>query len=469
MRVAAQEAVRGRLGGSDGVLLGTHAKSAVASPAVGSLEALQRRYELQSVARVALPRERVWHCLRHVVDRSRGVDVWHSPELMRGSFTGLQTCGSVWACPPCAAKIAERRREELEAAIAAARGKGYGVLVAAYTFRHGPLDGLNSTLGRFLDALRYMAGTRAYRRLMGRYGLLGSIKALEVTHGTRNGWHPHAHVLYFLDRPLADEELADLQAALYALWELAAARGDLDMDPAHGLRLQSTWGAVADYVTKWGHEPKRRPWGAADELTKATTKQSRRGCTPWGLLRWAADTGEAEPLRLFREYHAAFKGRRQLVWSRHLADLLGLKSQRTDEELAEETTTVAHVHLANLTHRHWLAVTHYDRHEHTRAHLQHLAASPDPAPVRQFADHLLTRYETHDTPRPTPTTHEEYAHVYEENQDYQSAGPQPPPPRPPRPTPPHLGYLPPPDRGDRQPPLPLWGRRSFPARPLRGP
>jgi hypothetical protein len=366
------------------------------------VEVLQQRYRLQSVARLALPRERVWHCLRDVVNRSHGVDVWHSPELMRGHFTGLQTCGSVWACPPCASKIAERRRGELEDAIAVAREKVHGVLVAAYTFRHGPLDDLSGSLGRFLGALRSMTSTRAYKGLMGRYGLLGSIKALEVTHGTRNGWHPHAHLLYFVDRPLSELEVVELETALYALWQRAAARVGLDMDRRYGLRLQSTWGAVADYVAKFGREPDHRPWGAADELTKAITKRGHGEDrhTPWDLLRWAADTGEAQPVQLFREYHAAFKGRRQLVYSPGLKDLLGLGPDRTDEELASETTASA-VLLANLEHRHWSAVLHYDREEHTRAHLQHLAGLGDPVGVLEYVTHLLARYEADDASVPT--------------------------------------------------------------------
>jgi hypothetical protein len=322
------------------------------------------------------------------------VDVWHSPELMRGHFTGLQTCGSVWACPPCASKIAERRRGELEDAIAVAREKGHGVLVAAYTFRHGPLDDLSGLVGRFLGALRSMTSTRAYKGLMGCYGLLGSIKALEVTHGTRNGWHPHAHLLYFVDRSLSELEVAELETALYALWQRAAARVGLDMDRRHGLRLQSTWGAVADYVSKWGREPDHRPWGAADELTKAITKRvhGEDRHTPWDLLRWAADTGEAEPVQLFREYHAAFKGRRQLVYSPGLKELLDLKVDRSDEELAAEVTASA-VLLANLEHRHWSAVLHYDRDDQTRAHLQHLAGLGDPAAVWDYVTYLLGRYE----------------------------------------------------------------------------
>jgi hypothetical protein len=320
---------------------------------------------------------------------------------MRGHFTGLQTCGSVWACPPCASKIAERRREELEAAIGAARGKGHGVLVAAYTFRHGPLDDLSGSLGRFLGALRAMTSWRAYKALMARYGLLGSIKALEVTHGTRNGWHPHAHLLYFVDRSLSEEEVAELEAALYVLWQDAAARGGLDMDRAHGLRLQSTWGAVADYVSKWGREPDHRPWGAADELTKANTKRGRGEDrhTPWDLLRWGADTGEAEPVELFREYHAAFKGRRQLVYSPGLKELLGLGPDRTDEELASETTASA-VLLANLDYRHWSAVLRYDRDEDTRAQLQYLLGLGDPAAVWDYVTHLLARYEAGDASVP---------------------------------------------------------------------
>ncbi len=67
------------------------------------------------------------------------------------------------------------------------------------------------------------------------------------------------------------------------------------------------------YIAKWGHEPVWR--GRVGE-------DGTKGATPFDLLRRVDDTGESLPCALFREYAGEFKGRRQLVWSPGLRDLL---------------------------------------------------------------------------------------------------------------------------------------------------
>ena len=94
----------------------------------------------------------------------------------------------------------------------------------------------------------------------------------------------------------------------------------------HGCDLQD--GTYADkYVSKWGLE---------DEMTKGHTKRGRDGSsTPWDLLRLSEDGCERSG-RLFQQFAIAFKGKRQLHWSRGLKALL-LVEETTDEQLATET------------------------------------------------------------------------------------------------------------------------------------
>ena len=40
-----------------------------------------------------------------------------TPDGRRAGFGGLVTCGSVWACPVCAAKVATKRAEDLAAVL----------------------------------------------------------------------------------------------------------------------------------------------------------------------------------------------------------------------------------------------------------------------------------------------------------------------------------------------------------------
>ena len=45
-------------------------------------------------------------------------------EPQNGQLWGLQTCGSVWVCPVCGAKVVERRRGEIQQAMAMHRACG---------------------------------------------------------------------------------------------------------------------------------------------------------------------------------------------------------------------------------------------------------------------------------------------------------------------------------------------------------
>jgi hypothetical protein len=53
--------------------------------------------------------------------------------------------------------------------------------------------------------------------LRDRFGLVGYVRATEVTHG-RSGWHPHLHVLLMTDRVLTLDELRELHQFVRERW-----------------------------------------------------------------------------------------------------------------------------------------------------------------------------------------------------------------------------------------------------------
>jgi hypothetical protein len=308
----------------------------------------------------------------------------------------LITCASVWNCPVCSARISERRRELLARAVAAWEAQGGTVILSSYTFSHRRSDALSDTLLAFLAAQRWMTGHRPYKRLLEAFGIVGGkessggvIRALEVTWGVHNGWHPHAHALLFLP-PVVD--VAALEELLYQVWSAAAKRFGLTMSREHGLKVQATSGSVADYVAKWGHQPARRPWGTPDEMTKGHSKRAHRaeladsGYSPFDLLRWLIDTGESKPAGLFRQYAAAFKRRRQLTWSPGLAARLGVadEAEKSDEELADEIREESLL-LAQVGREGWRAV----RLLNQRGELLEVARSGDAAQLGAFVRRLV--------------------------------------------------------------------------------
>jgi hypothetical protein len=211
--------------------------------------------------------------------------------------------------------VAERRAEEIRLALAALREAGGSAAFATFTVSHGRGDSLERVLEGFLEAFRYLSSKPSYKRLRARYGVVGYVRVLEVTHG-RNGWHPHSHVLFCFERVLSDGEVRAFADALYPLWESACARQGLVMSREYGLHVVPAYGTVEAYLAKFGRPPK---WDVAREMTKGHIKAGRSlagiaQLTPIQLLE-AAHAGDDRCGRLFAEFAERFNGKAQVYWS----------------------------------------------------------------------------------------------------------------------------------------------------------
>jgi len=285
------------------------------------------RFALQSVARSILPKSRTGACLRNRIGGASHVGVKYSRARARATYANLQTCASVWACPCCAAKISEHRRSDLVRLVNAHRAAGGVVLLATRTFPHTMTDSLAGLLSKLSTAEDKFKSGAPYKRIKDRFGIVGTVRAVECTFGA-NGWHPHIHELVFLDDAVELEELED---ALYGRWLSAATRaGFPPPSREHGLDVRDGSYAAA-YASKWGME---------SELTKWHVKKGKESSlSPFDLLRIALQDDDAQAVSsarsLFFEYAQAFRGKRQLVYSKGLRDLYDLEDELTDEEAAE--------------------------------------------------------------------------------------------------------------------------------------
>ncbi len=340
--------------GAENPLLGINAEYASASseylpPGVG-------KYMLAATARALIqfgwppyggPLEWVAKC--HVVRWRKTVDVLYAPEYQSATLRGLTTCASPWACSICAPKISVRRREELRAGIASWEAGGGRVALVTYTLRHKLGDDLGLMLRAMGAARRSLKSGRRAQTIMQSFGLVGSVRSLEVTHGA-NGWHPHYHELAFLRAgvdPLA------LQGVLLDVWSAAVVDAGLRDITSRGVDVTMADLTVADYLSKFGHD---RVWGLDAEIMLGRLKRAHlKGATPVQLLT-AAMAGDIEAAALWLEYAAATKGQRQTVWSNGLRALLGLGKPETDRDVAAAIDGAFSVLLASLTGAQWRVV-----------------------------------------------------------------------------------------------------------------
>lgn len=342
-------------------LLGIIAKSASPPPFLGVSDvenSTLQKYALQAAARRLLPRERVSKCGRKPIPTVSHVEVLRAEDGSHSTFGGLLTCNSVWHCARCASKISEGRRVELQQAINTWLVSNQ-VVMLTYTLQHSHLSPLEKTLEILKDSKRAMKAGKGWKTIQERWGIAGSITATEITLGV-HGWHPHLHELVFVEnKRLQGHTLVDLSQALKNRWQAIVARLGGTVVRDVGLNFAISDARVADYVAKFGHEPSKPHWGEASELTKSNLKKaSETSTTPQGLL-WAFLAGERLAGRLWREYALAFKGKRQLVWSAGLAELLDMKKIKSDIELAQEDTDGLQV-FALLTFRQWKEILAWD-------------------------------------------------------------------------------------------------------------
>ena len=335
---------------------------------------------------------RIRICCRHPLfddetKKDSPVQVRESQKGGRAYYSGLMKCASVWVCPVCAPKIQAVRALEVRSAIDQWTAHGGSVVLLTQTVPHSRHDVLEVLLERFTKALEKFKGQRGYERARKHFGIDGSIKALEVTHGA-NGWHPHAHTILFLrDAP----PISHVRLLLFPLWESAARRAGFEKELSPAAFDVQDASEVKKYLTKMGTEYQ---WNAEHELVKAHSKRgSSQNMTPFDMLRGLLDESRPDLRARFAEYSACFEGKRQLVWSNGLKKRLLGTDGLSDEQIAESIGEADAV-LADITPDQWITIR---RHNLQGEVLQ---------VVQEFGSvglrHLLSVYRPRPTPARTP-------------------------------------------------------------------
>jgi hypothetical protein len=337
--------------------------------------------------------ERLTHCRRHRAFMADWVGIVQRDGV--STYTGLQTCGSIWVCPVCSAKVRHERTLQLASVSLNWMDAGGGLTFPTLTLAHRNRDPLRDTLGHLLEGWRYVTGRRDYARLRDRYGIEHTCRAVEITHGW-NGWHPHIHGLLFSRRPLTSEETRDVMAALWRLWNHYAESNSLRvLVPKHAVVVKSVSmnsergiAALAEYLFKV-----QDGYGIAAELMRADLKRgrSRSSRTPFDIAE-SAVRGHRGDRRLWREYESVVPGRRSLDWSKGSAKALGMG--QSDDELASANPADGHP-IYDLTPYEWDLVLKY----RMRGRLLNVADKHGAAAVGRTVERLRLRdleRDTHD-------------------------------------------------------------------------
>lgn len=304
-----------------------------------------------------------WH---HKIHRTAGcmyvpvgdVHLHHDHQHGRSFFSGVQVCGSPWSCPVCAAKIAERRRQEIQTTIDWAYAQKLQPVMVTLTFPHQRTDNLGDLLDKQRQALAKLRKGRSWDLAKQRWGFQGLIRALEVTHSERNGWHPHTHEIWLV-RP--DATAGDIKTTVLKRWKKVCEEvGLLDREQEVSWRAFDVrsvdvkpWVSAGEYLAKMDSASH---WGADREMASAASKGTkggkRAGRHPFRLLAESLD-GSERAGRLFLDFVRTVteKRARALFFSPGLKKRVGIEDL-SDEDLAVEQREEAEA-LGALTRDDW--------------------------------------------------------------------------------------------------------------------
>ena len=286
---------------------------------------------------------RVCACGKVRRHKNESVSVEINQSTGNAKFGNLVHCGSVWLCPDCSYKISQKRKKELAEAMKGCRDKGLHVAMLTLTVPHYLGDDLKTLLKKMSKAKHSLWTNRNSREYFAdQFPMVGHITATEVKYSDNNGFHPHFHILCILDKQYAAEDLQIIESELYELWAEKCMKSGLGKpNRRNGLDLKmgsNNEDVLADYISKWG---------MAEEMTQAhlkVGKKNMQSLTMWEVLELAqieASTKDKYSY-IFKTYASAFKGRRQLFWSKGLKELLKIEV-KDDEEIAnaeEENTEI---------------------------------------------------------------------------------------------------------------------------------
>jgi Replication protein len=293
---------------------------------------LRDRFKLLNSTRKLLKGERTQYCFFNRVDKNDGVGVLFNKYRNKANYSNIMRCANAWGCPVCAAIISEHRKTEVKEAIDWWKAQGGSVLLLTLTvphYSHTDIKKLKTDLKKAYS--KFFKGTRASQTLFSKWRIQHYISCFEITHG-ENGFHPHYHILLFVPYSLGITNHADMENEMYDVWKDCCLKAGLD-EPSrkHGLHLQAG-NHAGKYVAKWGLE---------HEMTKGHIKKGKKDSrTPFDILRSYAETEDETEANLFRLYYFAFKGQRQLNWSRSLKKLCR-QVEKSDQEIVDDTDNVA--------------------------------------------------------------------------------------------------------------------------------
>lgn len=293
-------------------------------PASAAVEEKRRErraeaYELRAKLRPLAVNRRIAECGCRTLTETPELVIRDYAESRRAWWEGIMTCGRQFACPVCASRKAAERRDEIMRLESDCNGRWQMVTL---TLQHNASQSLFALLDSLMGGWRKVRRKRAIEKIFKRR-VTASIRALEVKHGRKNGWHPHIHLLLRTSH-WSDEDRATLEREWLSVVDGKQGIAVKWSEPFAGSEIQKASGKKrVAYLAKLGAELTGVCKESADENGNLTS---------WQVARRALE--EPRYARLWREFQEAMRGRRILEFDER-AKALVVPDVDTEEFLRE--------------------------------------------------------------------------------------------------------------------------------------
>ena len=271
-------------------------------------------------------------CAKHSI--GDGSNIYIDVNNSVAKIDKIETCSSVWACPVCRSKILNSRQDELNTVAEKYRADGGYIHMLTLTIPHYKTESLAKTKDSILSIFKRLLQSKPWRAF--KEYLDGYDRAIEITWGQKNGFHPHIHMLLYtpieIDYQYWTDELIQQWFMLIETYLKKTAN-------EHALDLRAS--ENDDYLVKWA---------GVSEMTgidQKTAKKKNYSISDLEklILRGFNDKGDTLPLdkvcSILHEYYTETKGNRLLTHSQtKYKDGKSLKKyylgdEKKDDELAK--------------------------------------------------------------------------------------------------------------------------------------
>lgn len=301
------------------------------------------KYAMKSVVDKLLPGSRTYKCHKWVIPRYRASIF--KMDNNKTYFGGLEHCRNVWICPICSIKISEKRRQELKTAISNAKNNNLSIVMMTLTAPHYKGSSLDYLISKMQEAYTKSFRDTSGKEFLKKFNIIGRIRALEVTYGEENGFHPHFHILLFFKKN-QKFTVTEMENNFYSIWENSCLKKGLGKPNfKNGIKIDDAYTGIGNYISKWGID---------SEMTKGHLKKSSAGHSMFDLLRLYILTKEDKYIRTWMIFAKAFKGKKQLHWSKGLKNIL-----LPDEQYSIGSRNNLSYMLMEFSHDDWAVIKKY--------------------------------------------------------------------------------------------------------------